>query len=169
MNQIEKTAISGENEHDMMNKYVCENDCFERLKFWNAQSSLSPWVVKSRRQTYELVRLDLQGESFHDSNTWNAIQRVNSGRGREVDALADVKLWKRRCPVSKARETRLKPRNGRPQPSSRLFLVNFDNVVVLHLQGLGRIIVVYPFAVKEETQRRNRNALTLTANQHSEI
>merc|ERR1711875_28526 len=63
--------------------------------------------------------------------------------------------------LSKARETRLKLRNGRPQPS-RLFLVNFDNVVVLHLQGLGRIIVVYPFAVKEETQRRDRHALTLT-------
>ena len=93
MNQVEKTAISGENEHDMMNKYVCENDCFERLKFWNAQSSLSPWVVKSRRQTYELVRLDLQGDLFTIQILLKCkIQRVNSGRGREVDALADVKL-----------------------------------------------------------------------------
>ena len=50
--------------------------------------------------------------------------------------------------------------SARSQPS-RLLLVNFDDVILLHLQSLGRLVVVDAPAVEEEAQRADRDAHSL--------
>ena len=42
--------------------------------------------------------------------------------------------------------------------SSGLFLVNFDDVVLLHLEGLGRFVVVDPPSIEEKPERRDRDS-----------
>ena len=45
--------------------------------------------------------------------------------------------------------------------TARLLLVDLDDVVVLHLEGLWSVVVVDPLAVEQKPQRSHRNALPL--------
>jgi len=53
-------------------------------------------------------------------------------------------------------------RNEDSGPASRLFLIDFDDVVVLHFQSLGRVIVIDSLSVEEEAKSRDRDSLTFT-------
>jgi len=43
-----------------------------------------------------------------------------------------------------------------------LLLVHFDDVVVLHFESLGCVVIVDSLAIEEETKRGDRHSLTFT-------